>query len=52
MTTTTTYKTMTVSGLPGNSYQAASLDEAVTLAEADGYEVLDAVDVNTLVIAE
>lgn len=51
MTAKAYYQTMTTAGLPGNQYLAETIEEAASLAEKDGYEVLDYADPDTLVVA-
>jgi hypothetical protein len=46
-----TFRTMTVMGGRGSSYQADDIEAAAKLAERDGYEVLDLTD-DIIVIAE
>lgn len=36
-----TWRTMTPGGLRGNDYEAGTEDDAVRMAEQDGYHVLD-----------
>ena len=46
-----TWRTMTVGGIYGKSYEAGDAETAVMLAEADRYDVLDVMD-DILVIAD
>lgn len=52
MTALYTFTTMTREGVAGDTFQAETWDHATDLAEARGYEVLDWVGDDTLVIAD
>lgn len=45
-----TFETMTIGGVYGNSYEAASIEEAGVMAIQDGYELIDYDDDNDRLI--